>query len=185
MLTKFIGTLSAAQFGQNAWAQQILADLPVSNDAQPTCEEQPFCDRFRQFMDHADLRTDSDVYYSVDQTSVTGDYKSGKVTATLNLASKSDGTVSQSLDMTLTFYQNGIIRMLMTEPGVERFRISQEAVQPVVDEQLVAADLTDKVTWSDDKQTLSISGLKNEQGDEDWTYVIELPRFRINQYQNG
>ena len=73
----------------------------------------------------------------------------------------------------------------MTEPGVERFRISQEAVQPVVDEQLVAADLTDKVTWSDDKQTLSISGLKNEQGDEDWTYVIELPRFRINQYQNG
>ena len=94
MLTKFIGTLSAAHFGSNVWAQQILADMPVTNDAQPTCEEQPFCDRFRQFMDYPELRIDDDVFYSVDKTSVAGDHANGIVTATLNLASSSDGTVA-------------------------------------------------------------------------------------------
>ena len=94
MLTKFIGTLSAASFGNNAWAEQILESLPVVNDAQPTCEEQPFCDRFRQFMDHPDLRADSDVFYSVNYESINVDTKAGEVTAELNLASTSDGSVA-------------------------------------------------------------------------------------------
>ena len=34
----------------------------------------------------------------------------------------------------MTFYQNGIMRMLLEEPNGNRFRISQEDVQPVVDE---------------------------------------------------
>ena len=88
MLTKFIGTLSAAHFGTNVWAQQILLDFPVENDAQPTCEEQPFCDRFRSFMDYPTAeRLDSDVFYSVDESSVAGDHAKGEITATLNLAS--------------------------------------------------------------------------------------------------
>lgn len=185
MLTKFIGTLSAAHFGTNVWAEQILESLPVVNDAQPTCEEQPFCDRFRQFMDHPDLIATSDVYYSVDEQSVAGDLTKGQITATLNLASSTDGTVAQKLDMTLTVYQNGILRMLMEEPGVKRFRISQERVQPVVEEQLIPVDLTDKITWSEDRSTMSITGLTNEAGDEDWEYTIELSRFRINQLQDG
>ena len=85
-------------------------------------------------MDATDLRTASDVYYSIDEASVGGDHSKGVVTATLDLASSTDGTVAQSLDLTLTFYQNGIVRMLVEEPGVKRFRISQETVQPVVDE---------------------------------------------------
>ena len=40
--------------------------------------------------------------------------------------------------------------MLMTEPGVNRFRISQEEVEPVVWEQLIAEDLTDKITIESD-----------------------------------
>ena len=73
----------------------------------------------------------------------------------------------------------------MTEPGVNRFRISQEEVEPVVWEQLIAVDLTDKITMSEDKKTLTVSGLKHEEGDEDWTYTIDLPKFRMNQLQNG
>ena len=32
---------------------------------------------------------------------------------------------------------------------------------------------------------MSITGLTNEAGDEDWEYTIELARFRINQLQDG
>lgn len=136
-------------------------------------------------MDHPDLVATSDVYYQMDEQSVAGDLTKGQITAELNLASATDGTVAQKLEMTLTVYQNGILRMLMEEPGAKRFRISQEAVQPVVDEQLLPVDLTEKITWSDDRQTMSITGLTNEASDEDWEYTIELARFRINQLQDG
>ena len=56
------------------------------------------------------------------------------MTATLNLASTSDGKAAQTLSLTMTFYQNGIMRMLLEEPNGNRFRISQEDVQPVVDD---------------------------------------------------
>lgn len=104
MLTKFLGTLSAMHFGQSAWAEQILENIAPANDAQPNCEEQPFCDRFRNFMDHADLRNASDVYYGISADSVNFDVTKGEITAELNLASSSDGTVSQTLDLTMNVY---------------------------------------------------------------------------------
>ena len=75
----------------------------VSNDAQPGCEEQPFCDRFRSFMDHPELQKQSDVYYYIEESSVKVDY-GGIITGELNLGSKSDGSVAQKLDLTLTIY---------------------------------------------------------------------------------
>ena len=53
------------------------------------------------------------------------------------------------------FYQNGIMRMLFEEPGVKRFRISQEDL-PVVEEQLEPADLNDKFEFSSDNNSLTI-----------------------------
>jgi len=129
-------------------------------------------------MDHPDLRSQSDVYYSISSDSVSVDTSNGEITATLTLASPTDGTVAQTLDLSLTVYQNGIIRMLAEEPGVKRFRISQEDL-PVVWDQLIPVDLTDKVTWADDGQSFTISGLTHESGDESFEYTVELARFRI------
>ena len=104
------------------------------------------------------------------------------IEATLNLASPTDGSVAQSLDLTLSVYQNGILRILIEEPDVKRFRISQlEVLQPVVDEQLEAIDLTNRIEWSEDFSSFSISGLTHEAGDESWEYTIDAQRFRIQQ----
>lgn len=75
-------------------------------------------------MDHTELRNDSDVYYGISSDSVEIDASNGKINAVLNLGSESDGSVAQKLDLTITVYQNGILRMLIEEPGVKRFRIS-------------------------------------------------------------
>ena len=95
-------------------------------------------------MDHPELRIESGTYYSIPSDTVKIDAAKGKITAELNLASQSDGAAAQKLDLTLSIYQNGILRMLVEEPGHERFRISQEDL-PVVDEQLKPADLTKKI----------------------------------------
>lgn len=92
--------------------------------------------------------------------------------------------MAQNLNLTLTVYQNGILRMLLEEPEVARFRISQEDL-PVVDEQLNAVDLTDKVTWADDGMSFTVSGLEHEAGDESFAYTVELERFRIKQISSS
>jgi len=45
-------------------------------------------------MDHPDLKNDSDVFYSMDASTVEVNAKTGEVTAELNLASPTDGTVA-------------------------------------------------------------------------------------------
>ena len=97
----------------------------------------------------------------------------------MHMVSPSDGSVAQSLNLKLSFYQNGIARMLIGEAGVDRFRISQEDL-PVVEEQLIAAEDLE-ATWSDDGKSLTISGLKSDAGDEEFEYVIEFDRFRVKQ----
>ena len=89
--------------------------------------------------------------------------KHGVINAKLSLASPSDGSIAQTLDLTLTVYQNGILRMLIEEPEVKRFRISQDDLNPVMDEQLVPVDLTDKVYWdSVNPNYFAIQNLTNE-----------------------
>lgn len=116
-------------------------------------------------MDHTDLRAQSDVYYYVDESSLDVQEANGIINAKLNLASSTDGTIAQTLDLTLTVYQNGILRMLIEEPDVKRFRISQEGL-PVVDEQLIPQDLTGLVKrYAAD---LNIESLTSTEGDEGW-----------------
>ena len=176
MLTKFIlGTLSTASLAQ---AQQMVADPTYACDGtRPPCEQQPFCDRFRQWLDYPDLRASSDVYYSVDKTTLDIQEKQGVISAKLNLASQSDGSIAQTLDLTLSVYQNGIVRMLIEESGVSRFRISQEDL-PVVDGQLVAQDLTGIVSTFDND--LTIDNLWSVDGDEGWQLDLVFDRFRLH-----
>lgn len=131
-------------------------------------------------MDNPALRSNSDVYYSMDKDSIKVKETEGVIEATLNLASASDGTIAQTLDLTMTVYQNGILRLLIEEPDVKRFRISQDPVlEPVVDDQLFAVNLLDKISWSGDDASFSISGITHEHGDESWEYTVDLARFMI------
>ena len=81
MLSKVIGTLSAAQLGKEVMSQQVIDDLLAARNGQPGCEEQPFCDRFRQFMDNPDLKANSDVYYSIGADSVQVTANEGEIKA--------------------------------------------------------------------------------------------------------
>ena len=76
----------------------------AASEDRPTCEEQPFCDRFRQFMDHSEMRIKSSAYYSIPYDTVKVDATNGNLTAKLNLASQSDGAAATSLDLTLNIY---------------------------------------------------------------------------------
>ena len=83
----------------------MVADPTYACDGtRPPCEQQPFCDRFRQWLDHPDLRAQSDVYYTVDKSTLDIQEKQGIISAKLNLASQSDGSIAQTLDLTLTVY---------------------------------------------------------------------------------
>ena len=74
MFSKTLATGLASLVSQ-ACATQLLEYSTVEEltqtDPRPPCEEQPFCDRFRQFMDNPELRANSDVYYSMDTDSFT------------------------------------------------------------------------------------------------------------------
>ena len=130
-------------------------------------------------MDHTELRSQSDVYYSVEADSIVVSPTEGLVTANLALASPSDGTVAQTLDLTLSFYQNGILRVLLEEPEVKRFRIAKDDLAPVVDEQLIPYDLTGKTTLDTESSLFTIDDLSDNS--ESWSYTIGLDRFRIEQ----
>ena len=55
-------------------------------------------------MDSPELRSQSDVYYSIDADSVILDPTSKHLEAELSLASTSDGSIAQTLDLSLTVY---------------------------------------------------------------------------------
>ena len=134
MFAKLFSTIALANLAARASAELLFQEIAsTANDDQPNCMQQPFCDRFRSFMDHPELRAESDVYYSMDPASTMTHMSEGIFTGQLSLNSASDGTIAQTLDLTLTFYKDGILRMLVEEPDVKRFRISQEDL-PVVDE---------------------------------------------------
>ena len=69
--------------------------------------------------------------------------------------------------------------MLLQEPETKPFRISQEDIA-VVDDQLVATDLSGKISWSEDLSSFKIKDLNHELDDESWEYTIELAQFRIS-----
>lgn len=103
----------------------------------------------------------------------------GTVKATLDLMDCSDNRIASNLDLTLWFYQNGIMRALLEEPDSTRFRISDEDI-PVVEEQLIAADLTDKVTI--EETFFEVSGLEHNDATESFRYVVDFEHFKITQY---
>lgn len=90
--------------------------------------------------------------------------------------------ISPELDLTLWFYQNGIIRVLLEEPESGRFRISGEGL-PVVEEQLIPTKLLSKRVIINDN-TLIVRDLFNKDVDEVFRYEVEFDHFKIKQYSN-
>jgi len=84
------------------------------------------------------------------------------------------------------FYQDGITRFVIGEPGNERFRITLEGISVEWDS-LQPVDLTEKVTIEEDNY-LSVVGLTREDGGEiieEFEYVVEFIPFKVIQKSNG
>lgn len=79
------------------------------------------------------------------------------------------------MDLTLWFYQNGIMRALLEEPGSGRFRISQEGL-PVVDEQL---EIVDKLSYYVNFGTdhVNVGPLLHSDESETFSYKIKFDHF--------
>ena len=102
----------------------------------PPCEGTPFCDRHRTFEKAKLAGEGDDIYYSVFKDTMEFDNTNGILHVQMQLGYDCIGDTShlaKNLDMKLYFYQNGIVRGLIQEPNVKRFRISQQDL-PVVDE---------------------------------------------------
>ena len=93
---------------------------------------------------------------SMDDYSVSGYQVNGnEITTSLYRQSKSHLLAIQ-LDLTLAFYQDGIVRVVIGEPDSDRFRISQYGIS-VEDEQLIPYDLSDAVTDGEDSIIITTS----------------------------
>lgn len=71
-----------------------------------------------------------DCYYSLDPSTISVNASEGSISA--QLKQNCDFTLASELQLSLWFYQNGIIRALIDEENSGRFRITQEGI-PVVD----------------------------------------------------
>ena len=80
------------------------SDSVEKDSIMPPCEEQPFCDRFRQFMDHSDLRNDFNHFYAMDADTVNVDEMEGTIVGLMNYVSVSDGIIASTLSMKLRFH---------------------------------------------------------------------------------
>lgn len=95
------------------------------------------------------------------------------------MQSSQDSDLAESLQLILTFYQNGIVRTLIEEDGAIRFRISQEDL-PVSDEQLVAVQNLNEIT-TQNASSLQVGSLDHELGDEQYVFKIDFSPFRMYQ----
>ncbi len=148
MLSKLLAFATAVGL---AVAGRIDKKINPANYVNLACEDTPFCERHRAF--ESDMLSSNingaDLYYSVNPSSVVVHDEYGALTAQLNFACAGDsGDFASTLNLKMTFYQNGIMRALIEEPGSTRFKISEEGL-PVVEEQLLPiADLSSRVQIS-------------------------------------
>lgn len=78
--------------------------------------------------------------------------------------------MSTDLSFEISFYQNGIARVLIEEPNSGRFRISEEGL-PVSDDQLFyVTDLADKISITPTQITINLPG---SVLNESFKYIIQ------------
>jgi hypothetical protein len=150
------------------------------------CDKTPFCMRHRAFETDLFARqfeSAADLFYRVDPSSIQIHDAYASITAVLNLNTMDSGDLAQTLNLRLTFYQNGIMRTLIGEPGNTRFKISESGL-PVVEEQLYPVEnLSANVTISTSEMV--IDGLVHSDKTETFKYIVYFNHFKVEQYSNG
>ena len=101
---------------------------------------------------------------------------------TLNIGCGESGYLAETLTAKIWFYQNGIARFVIGEPGSTRFQISQEGISVEWD-QLDPENLTNKVKEAAD--SLSVTDLNRNDGSKSFEYIIEFNPFKVIQKSNG
>jgi len=125
----------------------------------------------------------ADLFYRVDPSSIQVHDANASITAVLNLNTTDSGLLAQTLNLRLTFYQNGIMRTFIDEPGNTRFKISDSGL-PVVEEQLDPVEnLSANVTISTSEMV--IDGLIHSDKTETFKYIVYFNHFKVEQYSNG
>lgn len=183
MLSKLLAFAAAAGL---AVAGRTDKKINPANYVNLPCEDTPFCARHRAFesdMFSADVNG-ADLYYSVNPSSVVVNDDYGALTAQLNFACAGDsGDFASTLNLRMTFYQNGIMRTLIEEPGSTRFKISEEGL-PVVEEQLIpVSDLSSRVIILSNQ--VIVNGLTHDDGTETFKYVLDFDHFKVSQFSNN
>jgi hypothetical protein len=80
----------------------------------------------------------TDIFYEIDEGSITVQDDEASLCATLYLACDDNESIAPQLDLKMHFYEDGIVRTLITNPNENpRFRISQEENLVVEDQNLI------------------------------------------------
>ena len=101
----------------------------------------------------------------------------------LNIGCEERGYLAEALTAKVWFYQNGITRFVIGEPGNTRFQISQEGISIEWDKLHPVKDLDKKVIR--EGSHISVAGLTREDGAEKFEYIIELNPFKVIQKSNN
>ena len=121
-----------------------------------------------------------DCYYSLDPSTISVNEFEGSISAQLN--QMCDSSLASELQLSLWFYQNGIMRALIDEEDSGRFRITKEGI-PVVDAQLESVMmLNNHILYKADQ--MLITNLNHNDGSEVFSYTVNYDHFEINQYAN-
>lgn len=120
--------------------------------------------------------------YSIDPSTIEVDVELGLVSAKLTMMSCTDsGYLAQSLDLSLSFYEDGIMRAAVDTEEQSRFRISQEDLPVVWDQLKPVDDFESKYSLSED--SIHVAGIT--RGDDTYDYEVVLSPFEIRQMTNG
>ena len=107
-------------------------DAPMVKDPRPGDSDSAFYDRTKAFHDDVEEALESgsqpDMFYACgsESSKCSYDYSDSEslISFPLNMACEDTGFLASDLDFTIQFYESGIARMLIGEPGNTRFRIS-------------------------------------------------------------
>lgn len=109
--------------------ENIFEAQKVGDDASNYClDGTPFCQRTREFKIDQDPAhpSSSDIRYNVDVNSVKHDAETGTIKANLLMGCDEYGYLAHDLELTMQFYEDGVMRTLIDTSEKSRFRISEE-----------------------------------------------------------
>ena len=142
---------------------------------------EPFVSKPKAFRDDVDHLEEAglepELYYFCDDCEPSFREEDAKFTLPLTIGCDSPGILARDLVLEMSFYKDGIARVLIGEPGNTRFRISRQEL-PVVWSQLENGQVT-KTRDDPDRVQFTV------QDAETYTFDIYFDPLRIEQRVDG